>query len=57
MVTANFDAVKEILDDLSEIEMTVTNEEATHIPAINSEGIYNINGEQILAFSRIRRID
>ena len=56
-VTVNFDAVKEIVDDLGGIEMTVTYEEATQIPAINSAGTYNLNGEQALAYARIRKID
>ena len=56
-VTVNFDAVKEIVDDLGGIEMTVTDEEATQIPVINSAGTYNLNGEQALAYARIRKID
>lgn len=56
-VTVNFEAVKEIVDDLGGIEMTVTDEEATQIPVINSAGTYNLNGEQALAYARIRKID
>lgn len=56
-VTVNFNTVKDIVEALGGVEITVTNEEATQIPGISSAGTYNLNGEQALAYSRIRKID
>ena len=56
-VTANFDAVKEIVNDIGGIDITVTDAEATSIPGITSAGTYTLNGEQALAYARIRKID
>lgn len=56
-VTVNFDAVKEIVNDLGGIKMTVTDSEATQISGINSAGTYTLNGEQALDYARIRKID
>lgn len=56
-VTANFDAVKEIVNDIGGIDITVTDAEATGIPGITSAGTYTLNGEQALAYARIRKID
>lgn len=56
-VTVNFDAVKEIVNDLGGIKMTVTDSEATQISGINSAGNYTLNGEQALDYARIRKID
>lgn len=56
-VTVNFNTVKDIVEALGGVEITVTNAEATQIPGISSAGTYNLNGEQALAYSRIRKID
>ena len=56
-VTVNFEAVKEIVNDLGGVTITVTNAEATKIPGISEAGTYTLNGDQALAYSRIRKID
>ena len=53
-VTVNFDAVKEIIDDIGGIQMNITSEEAPHISGITKAGTYNLTGEQALAYARIR---
>ena len=53
-VTVNFDAVKEIVDNIGGISMNITQEEVSHIPDISAPGTYNLTGEQALAYSRIR---
>lgn len=53
-VTVNFDAVKEIIDSIDGITMTITSEEVPHISGINQAGTYNLTGEQALAYARIR---
>ncbi|MCI8412240.1 MAG: LytR family transcriptional regulator [Clostridia bacterium] len=53
-VTVNFDAVKEIIDSIGGIRMTITSEEVSHIPGITTAGTYNLTGEQALAYARIR---
>lgn len=56
-VTVNFTAVKEIIDGLGGVTITITDAEATQLPNINSGGTYNLNGSQALAYARIRKID
>lgn len=53
-VTVNFDAVKEIINDIGGIQMNITSEEAPHISGITKAGTYNLTGEQALAYARIR---
>lgn len=53
-VTVNFEAVKEIIDSIGGIRMTITSEEVSHIPGIKAAGTYNLTGEQALAYARIR---
>lgn len=53
-VTVNFDAVKEIIDDIGGISMSITSEEVSHISGITAAGTYNLTGEQALAYARIR---
>lgn len=53
-VTVNFDAVKEIIDDIGGIQMNITSEEVPHIAGIKKAGTYNLTGEQALAYARIR---
>ena len=53
-VTVNFDAVKEIIDDIGGISMEITSEEVSHIPGLTKAGTYNLTGEQALAYARIR---
>lgn len=56
-VTINFDTVKTIVDAIGGVRITVTSAEANSIPNISSAGTYNLNGEQALAYGRIRKID
>ena len=53
-VTVNFDAVKEIVDDIGGISMNITQEEVSHISGITKAGTYTLTGEQALAYARIR---
>lgn len=53
-VTVNFDAVKEIIDSIGGVSMSVTSEEVPHIAGIKQAGTYNLTGEQALAYARIR---
>lgn len=53
-ITVNFDAVKEIIDSIGGVTMTITNEEVSHISGITQAGTYNLTGEQALAYARIR---
>ncbi len=56
-VTINFKIVKEIVDEIQGVTISVTSEEATQIPGITSAGTYTLTGEQALAYGRIRKID
>lgn len=56
-VTVNFDTVKTLVDAIGGVDITVTNAEAASIPNISSAGTYRLNGEQALAYARIRKID
>ena len=56
-VTVNFETVRTVVDAVGGVEIYVTSEEASAIPNISSAGTYNLNGEQALAYSRIRKID
>ena len=53
-VTVNFDAVKDIIDDIGGISMNITSEEVSHIPGMTKAGTYTLTGEQALAYARIR---
>ena len=55
-VTVNFEAVKEIVNDLGGVTITVTDAEATQISGINEAGTYMFNGDQALAYSRMRNV-
>ena len=62
-VTINFDSFKDTIDTIGGVDIRVTDEEAPYINsgAKNSEklkqgGKYTLNGEQALAYSRIRYI-
>lgn len=56
-VTVNFTSTKDIIDEIGGVEITVTNAEATQIPGISTGGKYLLNGEQALAYGRIRKLD
>ena len=56
-VTINFEVVKDIVDYVGGVKIDITSAEATQIPGISKAGTYNLNGEQALAYGRIRKID
>ena len=58
-VTVNFETVRTIVDEIGGVQISVTSAEANSgsIPNIHSAGTYNLNGNQALAYSRIRKID
>lgn len=58
-VTVNFEATQDIIDAVGGVRIKVTDAEARSgsIPGITKGGTYNLNGEQALAYGRIRKID
>lgn len=58
-VTVNFETVRTIVNEIGGVQITVTSAEANSgsIPNIHSAGTYNLNGDQALAYARIRKID
>lgn len=56
-VTVNFTATKDIINAIGGVTLTVTDAEAKSIPRISSGGTYLLDGEQALAYGRIRKID
>lgn len=56
-VTINFEIVKDVVDYVGGVEIQITSAEVAHIPGISKAGTYNLNGEQALAYGRIRKID
>ena len=56
-VAVNFSATKDIVDAVGGVSITVTSAEAGSIPGISTAGTYKLNGEQALAYARIRKID
>lgn len=56
-VAINFEATKDVVDAVNGVSITVTAAEASKIPGISGAGTYNLNGEQALAYARIRKID
>ena len=55
-VTVNFETVKTVVDTIGGISLTVSDAEAQQI-GLPSGGTYNLDGEEALAYSRIRKID
>lgn len=53
-VAVNFEAVKEMVDDVGGITLEIDSDEVKHVPGITAPGTYHLNGEQALAYSRIR---
>ena len=56
-VTVNFETVKTVVDSIGGITIKVTDAEATQIEGLSSGGTYTLDGDQALAYSRIRKID
>ena len=55
--TVNFTATKDIINAIGGVEIEVTDAEAQSIPRITKGGKYLLDGEQALAYGRIRKID
>ncbi|EOU1491555.1 LCP family protein [Clostridium perfringens] len=53
-MAVNFTSFPEIIDKLGGVKINIIPEEIHHIPGINSQGEQVLNGEQALAYSRIR---
>lgn len=53
-ISANFTSLPKIIDTIGGIEVNITTEEISHIPNIKEAGVHLLNGEQALAYSRIR---
>lgn len=53
-VSVNFSSLPKIIDLLGGITIYISDEEISHIPGISSSGPTVLNGEQALAYSRIR---
>lgn len=53
-ITVNFEAVKEIVDNIGGITMPITEEEVPHIRGIEKAGTHQLTGEQALSYARIR---
>jgi len=56
-VTINFGVVEDVVNAVGGVKIKVTAAEATQIPGLNSAGTYTLNGEQALAYGRIRKTD
>lgn len=53
-MAVNFTSLPEIIDKLGGVKINITEEEIPHIPGITSPGEQILNGEESLAYSRIR---
>ena len=53
-ISVNFTTLPRIIDILGGVTIDITSEEVAHISGISYEGQYNLNGKQVLAYSRIR---
>ena len=53
----SFDSFKNIIDSLGGVDIDVTSKEVGQIPGVTNAGVQTLNGEQALAYSRIRYID
>lgn len=53
-VSVNFSSLPQIINLLGGVQINITEEEVNHIPTINAPGLYNLTGEEALAYSRIR---
>ena len=56
-VTVNFETVRTVVNAIGGVDITVTAAEASQISGISGAGTYTLNGDQALAYSRIRKID
>ena len=60
-IVVNFNGFKSIIDMLGGVDISLTSEEANHLNSLYnwglSAGMQHLDGEQALAYSRIRKID
>ena len=56
-VAVSFESFEKIIDILGGVEINVAEKEVSQIPDVKSSGIQTLNGNQSLAYSRIRYID
>ncbi len=55
--SVNFTTLPKIINIIDGVEITITKSEATQIPGVETAGTYTLNGDQALAYSRIRKVD
>ena len=53
-MAVNFTSMPEIINKLGGVEINITKEEIPHIPGVNHAGLQTLNGDEALAYSRIR---
>lgn len=56
-IVMNFSGFENIINKAGGVTITIKNNEATQIPGLSSGGTHVLNGEQALAYARIRHID
>jgi LCP family protein required for cell wall assembly len=56
-VVVDFANFSKIINTCGGVEITVTQKEAAKVTGLTAKGTYNLNGDQALAYSRIRYID
>lgn len=54
VMVVNFTSLVNIIDKIGGVNINITYEDASHISGISSPGKYLLNGNQVLAYSRIR---
>lgn len=53
-MAVNFTSMPEIINKLGGVQINITKEEIPHIPGVNHAGLQTLNGDEALAYSRIR---
>ena len=53
-MAVNFTSMPEIINKLGGVEINITKEEIPHIPGVTHAGLQILNGDEALAYSRIR---
>lgn len=56
-MAVNFTSLPKLINMVGGVSIKVTNAESGEIPGLTGGGTYNLNGDQALAYSRIRKID
>lgn len=56
-MSVNFTSLPKIIDMIGGVSVKITSAEAGEIPGMTGAGTFTLNGEQALAYSRIRKID